>query len=234
MIERGMRTALKKAGQPDIDLSPLFAYYNNRIMSGLPTTQDTGASIRASIDAARKFGLCRESYWTYANADGYLFVKPEPYAYEDGLNHQVLEAYTVPNTPDMIRQALAAGFGVCYGTTVHQNSFAMQSSGTVVMPQRSDPVAGAHALVLDTWDDALARYRFPNYWENWGDSDACGSVPYEHVSAYGFDLWAVRVVESDAPIELSHNALVTKRDNTMFGVDDVIRITLDGRELWHA
>lgn len=201
--ERTIRIALAAAGLPDVDLSPLFAYYNNRIESGLSPTIDSGATIRGSMDAARKYGLCREELWTYANADGYLNVKPEPYAYADALEHQVLEAFTVPNNIDMIRQAIAQGFGVTYGTTVHRVAFEQAVRGTVQMPQNGDVIDGAHNIVLDTWDDSTARFGFPNYWERWGDDgnggDGFGTVPYEHVSRFGFDLWAVRVVESPDP-----------------------------------
>lgn len=235
-IERVMRMALQHASLPDIELSPLFAYYNNRLESGLPVTQDTGASIRASVDAARKYGICREAYWTYKNADGYLFVKPESYAYEDGLQHQVIEAYSVPNSTDMIRQALAAGFGVTYGTTVHYNAFQKAPNGDVQLPQQGDWIPGAHNIVLDGWDDATGRYGFGNSWgDGWGRA-GFGTIPYEHVRQFGFDLWAVRVVESPdpKPAPIKHNAIVEKRDATHFGVDDAVRITVDGAEVWHA
>jgi hypothetical protein len=234
-IERVVRMALKTAGLPDIDLSPLFAYYNNRIESGLSPTLDTGATIRGSIDAARKFGLCQEAYWTYKHADGYLHVKPEGYAYEDALQHQVLEAYAVPNSPDMIRAALASGFGVTYGTTVHYNAYQNAPNGDVQMPQANDWVPGAHNTVIDSWDDARARYGFGNSWGMWG-AQGFGTVPYEHVSRYGFDLWAVRVVESPnpKPAPVQYDAVVTKRSGAPTTVFDAARIEVNGTEVWRA
>jgi C1A family cysteine protease len=232
-IERALRMALQHSGLPDIDLSPLFAYYNNRLKSGLPPTQDTGASIRASVDAAREFGLCRESWWTYKNADGYLFVKPEPYAYEDALAHQVLEAYAIPNTTDTIRQALAAGFGVTYGTTVHYQSFEYAPNGDVQMPQANDSVAGAHNIVLDGWDDATARYGFGNSWGMWG-RQGFGTVPYDHVAKFGFDLWAVKVVESPGPVPVAHTAVVTDNVLVRTTVTNAAAVDVDGIRVWHA
>lgn len=232
-IERVVRMALQHAGLPDIDLSPLFAYYQNRIESGLPPTQDSGASIRASVDAARKYGICRESYWTYKNADGYLFVKPEPYAYTDALDHQVIEAYAVPNNIDMIKHALASGFGVTYGTTVHYNAFMNANRGNVQMPQQSDPIPGAHNIVLDGWDDLPGRFGFGNSWGSfWGES-GFGTIPYEHVLKYGFDLWAVRVVESPGPpAPVKHDAVVTNASGTPTTVYDVANITVDGKQVY--
>lgn len=231
-IERVVRMALQHAGLPDIDLSPLFAYYNNRIESGLPPTQDSGASIRASVDAARKYGICREAYWTYKNADGYLFVKPESYAYADGLEHQVLEAYSVPNSTDMIRQALAAGFGVTYGTTVHYNAFQNAPGGDVQMPQQNDWIPGAHNIVLDGWDDSLGRFGFGNSWgDSWGRG-GFGTVPYTHVQQFGFDLWAVKVVESPNPQPVKHNAVFINRAGLADTMDDVAEISVDGKKVW--
>lgn len=233
-IERVVRMALQHAGLPDVDMSPLFAYYNNRLESGLPVTQDTGASIRASVDAARKYGICREAYWTYKNADGYLFVKPELYAYTDGLDHQVLEAYAVPNSTDMIRQALAAGFGVTYGTTVHYNAFQNSPGGDVQMPLQGDWIPGAHNIVLDAWDDAAGRYGFGNSWgAGWGRG-GFGTIPYTHVQQYGFDLWAVRVVESPGPPPqpVKHDALITNAAGTPFVVTDVANVKVDGKQVW--
>lgn len=231
-IERVVRMALQHASLPDIDLSPLFAYYQNRIESGLPPTQDSGASIRGSVDAARKYGICRESYWTYKNADGYLFVKPEPYAYADALDHQVLEAYSVPNSTDMIKQALASGFGVTYGTTVHYNSFENAPGGNVFMPQQGDAVAGAHNIVLDAWNDGTSRFGFGNSWsERWG-AGGFGSVPYEHVAKFGFDLWAVRVVESPGPAPTKHDAVVMNTFGTPMTVHDAANVKVDGKQVW--
>ncbi len=227
-----VRMALARGGQPDIDLSPLFSYYNNRLKSGLSPTQDTGASIRASVDAAREFGICQATWWDYKNADGYIFVKPGDYAYQDALAHQVLEAYAVPNTTDMIRQALSQGFGVTYGTTVHYQSFEYAPGGNVSMPQQGDSVAGAHNIALDGWDDSTQRFSFHNSWgSNWG-TGGFGTVPYDHVANFGFDLWAVKVVEGPAPA--MHNAVLTHPEGALTSVNNVVAVDIDGQRVWHA
>lgn len=231
-IERIVRMALQHSQFPDVDLSPLFAYYNNRLKSGLPVTQDTGATIRASIDAARDFGICRESWWTYANADGYLFVKPENYAYSDALDHQVLEAYSVPNNLDLIRQALASGFGVTYGTTVHYNSFEYAANGDVTMPQINDSVAGAHNIVLDGWDDTKSRFSFGNSWsDKWGNK-GFGTIPYDHVVKFGFDFWVVKMVESPSPQPTNHIANIEYTDGSSVKLNNVRVITVDNKQVW--
>jgi len=230
--ERVVRMALKQNGKPDIDLSPLFAYFNNRMESGLPTTQDTGATIAGSIAAAKKYGLCREPYWTYTNADGYLFVKPEWYAYEDGLLHQVLDSYPVPNNPDAIRQALASGYGVTLGSTVFYQAFEYAPNGDVTMPQSNDSVAGAHNYVLDGWDDdaASGMYDFGNSWgPRWGNG-GFGRVPYDYISRFAFDLHAVKLVES--PEDAAHIVTVSKTDGTQSRIDNAKAVTVDNRQVW--
>ncbi len=235
-VTRAERMALVHAGLPDVDLSELFAYYQNRIESGLSPTVDTGASIRGSMDAARKWGICIESYWNYRYADAYLNVKPEAYAYEEALNHQALETYSVPNNPDSINQALAAGFGISLGVTVWANAFENAPNGDVQMPQANDYVPGAHNIVIDEWDDATARYGFPNSWgESWG-AQGYGTMPYDYVSRYGADLWVIKLAESPAPppAPTTHEVTATVGFDlrTLFSGENLQNVRVDGNEVW--
>ncbi len=100
------------------------------------------------------------------------------------------------------------------------------------MPQQGDAVAGAHNIVLDSWNDDTARFGFGNSWsERWG-AGGFGSVPYEHVARFGFDLWAVRVVESPGPAPIKHNALFVNTAGLADTMDDVANIKVDGKQVW--
>lgn len=203
MRTRLQRMALQHAGLPDIDLSELHAYYHNRVFSGLSPTSDTGASIRGSIDAGRKKGACREVLWNYANADGYLNVKPEQYADDDAADHQIVDAFTIPNNIDMIIQAINDGFGVGLGASVFYDAFEMAfvNTGRVAMPQQGDKVVGAHAFVLDGWDLDVnsGEFDWANSWGKVGPLGGFGKMPFSYITNYAFDIWAVRVVESPDP-----------------------------------
>ncbi len=201
MRTRLQRMALQKAGLPDVDLSELHAYWHNRVYSGLSPTTDTGATIRGSLDAGRAKGACREAWWNYDNADGYLNVKPEAYADEDGLDYQILDAFTIPNNPDTIMQALNDGFGVGLGATVFYNAFEMSfvNTGLVVMPQNNDQVVGAHAFVLDGWDVGATEFDWANSWGEIGPFAGFGRISFDYVAKYAFDIWAVRANETPAP-----------------------------------
>jgi hypothetical protein len=203
MRTRLQRMALQKAGLVDVDLSELHAYWWNRVYSGLNPNLDTGASIRGSLDAGRAKGACREAWWTYANADGYLNVKPEAYADEDALNYQILESYTLPNNPDAIMQALNDGFGVGLGASVFEEAFEMSfvNTGHIVMPQNTDKVVGAHAFVLDGWDKQVAagEWDMANSWGPLGPMQGFGRITFDYITKYAFDIWAVRANESPVP-----------------------------------
>lgn len=203
MRTRLQRMALQKAGLPDVDLSELHAYYWNRVYSGLSPNDDTGASIRGSIDAGRKMGACREAWWNYANADAYLNVKPEAYADADAAEHQILDAFTLPNNPDVIMQALNDGFGVGLGATVFYDAFEMSfvNTGRVVMPQNTDKAVGAHAFVLDGWDldTAAGEWDWANSWGPIGPLKGFGRISFDYIAKYAFDIWAVRANESPTP-----------------------------------
>ncbi len=200
---RVQRMALQHAGLPDVDLSELHAYWHNRVFSGLSPTSDTGASIRGSIDAGRKVGACQEALWDYANADGYLNIKPESYADADAADHQIVDAFTIPNNIDMICQALSDGFGVMLGASVFYNAFEMAfvNTGRVVMPQYNDQLVGAHAFCLDGWDFdySSGEFDWANSWGELGPFAGFGKIPFDYILKYAFDIWAVRVVESPDP-----------------------------------
>lgn len=202
MRTRLQRMALQKAGLADVDLSELHAYYWNRVYSGLSPSVDSGASIRGSLDAGRNKGACREAWWNYDNADGYLNVKPEPYADEDALNYQILESYTLPNNPDAIMQALNDGFGVGLGATVFENAFEMSfvNTGKIIMPQANDKVVGAHAFVLDGWDTPVAEWDMANSWGLLGPMQGFGRITFDYIQKFAFDIWAVKANETVAPV----------------------------------
>lgn len=194
---RVIRYAMKKLGFSDVDLSELMAYFNARIAMGT-TGIDSGASIRGSLDAARKYGVCRQDLWDYKNADGYIYVEPNKQAYDNALQYQILEYMAVQNNPDAINAALAAGFAITFGTTVWRNAFENAPLGVIRMPQSNDTISGAHNVVLDEWDDNTGMYGGPNSWGMWGAAGYFTMV-YDYVTHFGFDLWAVRLVEGDMP-----------------------------------
>lgn len=234
MRTRLQRMALQHAGLPDIDLSELHAYYWNRVYSGLSPTVDSGAGIRGSIDAGRIKGACRESWWTYANADGYLNVKPESYADDDALEHQILESYTIPNNVDMIIAALNDGFGVGLGSAVHYEAYEMNfiRTGDIKMPQSNDPIVGYHAYVLDGWDKDTAKYDIAGSWGEVGQG-GFGTIPFDYITKYGFDIWAVKANESPAPAPVNHTGTVEHSiDGHITRLENIKIITVDNRQVF--
>lgn len=234
MRERLQRMAKVKAGQLDIDLSPLHAYYWNRVYSGLSPTIDSGAGIRGSIDAGRAKGICRESWWTYANADGYLNVKPEPYADEDAEQHQILESYTVPNNPDLIIAALAAGFGVGLGSAVHYNAYEMNfiNSGDIQMPQNNDQIVGYHAYVLDGWNTTTVRYDIAGSWGEVSPQKGFGTIPFDYITKFGFDIWVVKTNESPTPEPANHTGSIEFMDGHVQRFEGAKVITVDNKQVF--
>lgn len=217
MRTRLQRMALQKAGLPDIDLSELHAYYWNRVYSGLNPAIDSGAGIRGSIDAGRAKGACRESWWDYANADGYLNVKPEAYADDDAMEHQILDAFILPNNIDVIIAALADGFGVGLGSPVYRDAYenAFVHGGSIRMPNQGDVITGAHAYVLDGWSKIRANGEF-DIAGSWGPEcgqGGFGTVPFDYITQFAFDIWAVRANES--PVARTKVQAVTGRVNNI-------------------
>jgi len=196
---RLIRYALKRLGLSDADVSELMIYFMSRFDMG--TTQvDSGASIRGSMEAARKYGACLQYLWDYKNWQNYWNVAPNQQALDNALLHQVLEYMAVDNTPDAINAALAAGYAISVGIPVF-SSFENAPNGMVTMPQNNDMIRGYHNICLDKWNDASRNgdYEGPNSWGMWGNAGYF-TMPYDYITRFGTDLKVIKIVEGESPI----------------------------------
>lgn len=138
------------------DFSRLFLYYWSRyIMNGnKKPTEDTGATIRDTMKAMQKYGIALEKNWPYTRAN--LNKTPSVKVNNEGDDYQVLKYFKLPEKNiNRIKQAIYAGTPVMFGSIVYESIMNVGSDGLEPYPGPADPEAGAHARVVEGWDDDI-------------------------------------------------------------------------------
>ena len=124
--------------------SRLFIYYTTRHLIE-NTSGDIGASIRDTIKAVVKYGVCLESSWPY-NPNSYD-MKPPQKCFDEALNFQTLTYVSLNNLND-IQTMLANGLPVQLGFYVFESFDKIGSDGIMPMPNLvSESMEGGHAVM---------------------------------------------------------------------------------------
>jgi C1A family cysteine protease len=173
-------------------VSRLFIYYNERLLEGDPG-QDNGAMLRTGVAVMRKYGVCRESIWSYS--DVLAFNNPSPPAYAEAVQHKVLISYRISDLFHM-KHSLATGnpfvFGImCYASFLGE---AVAKTGVIPMPGWGDSPQGGHALCCVGYDDSRQAFLVRNSWgTQWGIAGYCW-IPYAYMTNTNLsdDFWTLR------------------------------------------
>lgn len=180
-----------KAGQPLVDLSRLFIYYNERVIEG-SVQEDSGAFLRDGIKALAKLGVCAEALWPYNIAK--FTQKPTAACYVQAMQHLIASYHRLATVDDM-RACLAGGYPFVFGFTVYESfeSAAVTASGVVNLPQPAETVLGGHAVVGVGYDDATQRFIVRNSWDrDWGQKGYF-TMPYAYLADRDLsdDFWMI-------------------------------------------
>jgi hypothetical protein len=206
MLEYHYRKARLSAG----DVSRLFLYKATRRL--IRTSGDTGASLRAAMKAAMKFGAPPEGEWPYEPAR-LLDVTPDAmtcqlaslqrlhgyYRLDDGTASK--EALVT-----RVKAALSLKLPVTCGVPIHQSAMTCGEDNGYVIPEpgdnaeKNDPVIGGHALLIVGYDNDAPADDAPatkkgsfivlNSWgPDWGDY-GYAFLPYAFLEkGLALDLW---------------------------------------------
>ena len=172
-------------------LSPLDLYYRARQAMGPDyINQDSGTYVRLGMDMLRNGGCLTEEKWPYVVAD---FAKAPPADHAD--RFKLFTYWRIPLVPDsldLIKQALAQEYGVVLAVMVFSN--VMGALGPVPtewewpMPDpNKDVLVGWHALFLcGYWEEPGNP---SNGWvlvhNSWGDNwamDGHAWIPYQYIT----------------------------------------------------
>ena len=182
--------------------SRLFGYYWARAFSG-DVNRDEGTHLRDFFRGIAKYGFCPEAFWPYSDVRGVnarfcrlpggnaLRMAYDQHGGDFGY------ARIYDDTPagrlTAIRQAVAAGYAVVFGTLVSETFCIGVGSVAVRAPtQKSDVIAGGHALTIVGYG-ADGTFTVANSWgPAWGVDGYCYFAP-EYVSwEKSQDFWIVK------------------------------------------
>lgn len=176
------------------DSSRLFLYYNTREYEGT-AYYDSGASIRDTVKALNRQGVCTESDWPY---DVRKFdEKPPKRCYDAAKGNTLCKYERLGQDIDQLRACLKDNCPFVFGFKMY-NSFTSESNGEIPMPTNSerahDPVGiRRHAVMAVGYDDRRRRIVILNSWgSSWGDNGYF-YMPYHFIMDRGmcFDFWKI-------------------------------------------
>lgn len=194
-------------GEPLVELSPRFIYYNGRMIEGL-TDQDSGCEIRDVVKGVAKLGACTEKLCPYSDAGRSYNQRPTSAAYREGLTDLVTKYESVPQTVGGIKTAISHGNPIVFGFTVYENFMDADTGADGIMREPSGGTDGGHAVWICGYDDAFdfewtkGGVLIGNSWgTDWGATGPSGTrgyfwMPWTLVTNNDFcdDLWAIDVV----------------------------------------
>jgi len=188
------RTAAKIEGKPDVNPSPLFLYYNTRLIEKT-VDYDSGVELRDVIKALNKYGAAGEQLWPYKIAK--FKTKPPKPAYMDGLKHQAVKYMRLDGTLDSIRSCLAAGRSFIFGFAVPESFETIKRDGKMPLPKPGEAILGGHAVHAVGYDDSRLAVLVANSWGTGWGLKGYFWMPYEFIVSRdnADDFWTLELVE---------------------------------------
>lgn len=168
-------TIMKKPENYKKDLSRLFVYYNSRKLEGT-IQDDTGASVRDTLKAVKKDGVCSEELWPY-NIDEFN-TEPPIDCYNDAKKRNI-KNYSRITTIENMLDALNNNNPIVFGTIIYE-SFEFLNYQNPVLTMPTAPKwqnIGAHSMVMVGY-----------CW-----------ISFDYIKSEAWDLWVFDIDLNDAP-----------------------------------
>ena len=185
------------------DMSEAYVYYNAREIQG-DTSIDEGANLYNVIRGMADKGVCLEELCPY---DSNVFDKrPSDEAYEDGKEHTVTTAKSIPVSVETVKSAINDGYPVVGCFRVFE-SLQENTSGYIPMPsdyERSHEEEKFHAMVICGYNDKHGHFIVRNSWgTDFGDNGYC-YLPYSYLRDSDLTRYSVAITGIDANAFIGH------------------------------
>jgi C1A family cysteine protease len=195
----------------DFQPSPLFIYYNERLMGG-SVMIDSGANIADGIRSLETFGVCKNSSWPYIINK--FKTKPPETCYKEALNYKVTSSFNVQQDITSIKTCLANGHTIVLGIAIYSSfeSRECMLTGKIPIPNPNDEYLGGHCVVCVGYDDETQTWLMRNSrGTGWGNKGYF-TLPYSYLLDNNLcsDLWAITSVKI-TPTPTSKPTPVSKR-----------------------
>jgi C1A family cysteine protease len=188
-------------------LSPLFAYYNGRVIENT-VNEDSGCEIRDVLKAQNKLGCAKEEDWPY-KID--WFKKRPPWKVYENARQDMLADYRRIGTKSrlrLIKTAVIRREPVVFGFSVYENFDLPIVENEGLLPMPGGDMVGGHAVWICGYDDDMRVHDkfgavlIQNSYGEWGCEHPVTRkrgyfwMPYEYLVDDNLcdDFWALRVV----------------------------------------
>ena len=166
-VAQALRGALMRLGKSPTLAACLYLYYMARCIDGEPS-MDSGTTLRAVLDGARRVGYPPERFWPYSDGPDRFRMRPDNAAVRASYDQIArLSCHKLGSTGKQrsqdLRALLAAGYLVIFGTQVSE-AFASfgPNSPPLNPPGPGEIILGGHALTLANCTPG--RFQGPNSW----------------------------------------------------------------------
>lgn len=170
----------KKLGQPMVNMSRMFVYYNARRLRNA-IDQDTGAFIAEAMAALLAYGAPDERHWPYLTEN--FAAEPSREMYAEAMKNQPAE-YARVDRGDGIQGALAHGYPVVFGINLPQRCYVEAAASGVIPEATQDEIrnaSGGHAMLIVGYDLDKKTYLLRNSWgTSWGEAGYC-RIPFSMI-----------------------------------------------------
>ena len=192
--------ALDLVKQPGFDYfnpSRLFLYYNTRDYEGTTQTDD-GASIRDTIKALNRKGVCKEADWPYETSK--FHSKPPCRCYDSAQGNNLYKYERLTHWQDIDQLKACLMVDNCpfvFGFKVYDSFYSIKRDGKMPIPSHQEKTGkghvGRHAVVAVGYNDHTRCITVLNSWgEEWGDGGYF-YMPYSFITDFDmcFGFWKI-------------------------------------------
>ena len=170
--------------------SRFFLYAETRKRSGVPLTEDSGASIRDMVMTMKNVGMCPEAMWPSSDESRFT-DDPTDACREEAAKHRVSSCHSIPNLASL-KHEISNWYPVVFGFPVYTSfmSDTVAKTGVVPIPAPGEDVEGGHCVIAIGYCDQRKAVLCMNSWgTSWGDGGFFW-LPYwfftEHLAS---DMW---------------------------------------------
>ena len=160
--------------------SPLFQYYQERIMDGDFSQGDTGSTGRTAVKCLNQFGCCLESDEPYDDSGAGITEVPTAQDITDAVSYQAGAYHAITNVQDM-KSCIASSYCFIVGFNVFDSFEAdtTASSGLMPVPNiETESLLGGHEVCFVGYDDTVTcpgatpgAFKVKNSWGmSWGQA----------------------------------------------------------------
>lgn len=193
--------SLKKEGiNAEINYSPQFIYYNQRLIAGT-TESDSGASIRDGIKVLERLGVCSEEMYPYDL--NFFKYEPTDTAYEFAYKHKhPIQYRRVRLLLEDIMKSISMKIPLLIGFTVYE-SFQhpdVARTGIMPVPKLGEKIVGHHCVLIVGYDIPRKYLLCRNSWgSSWGQGGYFW-MPFAFVNSRNCgDLWIISTGTGNKP-----------------------------------